>query len=99
MVELFKDGCIEDFYYIDEDELNDKYGSTATVKQAIKKDTGEAYGLKIIDFDHTDKNLVLNELKIMSLLNHPNIVKIYEFYVDNPLCFIVLEWMGGGEVR
>jgi hypothetical protein len=45
---LFKEGYIEDFYVIEEDETLGE-GASGVVRKGIKKDTGEAYAIKIID--------------------------------------------------
>jgi calcium-dependent protein kinase len=43
---------------------------------------------------------VLNEINILGALDHPNIVKIYEFYIEeeNRKCYIVMENLLGGEL-
>ena len=45
---LFKDGYIEDFYLIEEDNLLGEGGS-AVVRKAINKETGETVAIKILD--------------------------------------------------
>lgn len=40
-----------------------------------------------------------NELKIMSIIDHPNIVRIYEYFDSKDIVFIVMELMEGGEVN
>ena len=45
---LHREGNIEDFYVIDEDQMLGEGGS-AIVRKGIKKDTGESYAIKIID--------------------------------------------------
>jgi serine/threonine protein kinase len=39
-----------------------------------------------------------NELKIMSIVDHPNIVRVYEYYECDDVVFIVMEFMMGGEL-
>jgi calcium/calmodulin-dependent protein kinase I len=39
-----------------------------------------------------------NELKIMSIVDHPNIVRVYEYYECDEVVFIVMEYMMGGEL-
>lgn len=38
------------------------------------------------------------ELKVMSIVDHPNIVRVYEYYECEEVVFIVMELMQGGEV-
>ena len=39
-----------------------------------------------------------NELKIMSIIDHPNIVRVYEYFECHDIVFIVMEYMSGGEL-
>ena len=39
-----------------------------------------------------------NELRIMSVVDHPNIVRVYEYYECEEAVFIVMEYMMGGEL-
>jgi serine/threonine protein kinase len=39
-----------------------------------------------------------NELKVMSIVDHPNIVRVYEYFECEEVVFIVMELMQGGEV-
>lgn len=39
-----------------------------------------------------------NELNIMSIVDHPNIVRVYEYYENDGVAFIVMELMEGGEL-
>lgn len=42
------------------------------------------------------KDSSLNEIKILQQLDHPNILKLYEFYEDNnEYCLITDYWEGG----
>jgi serine/threonine protein kinase len=39
-----------------------------------------------------------NELKVLSVVDHPNIVRVYEYYECEEVVFIVMEYMLGGEL-
>jgi calcium-dependent protein kinase len=39
-----------------------------------------------------------NEINILKLLDHPNIVRVYEFFEDRKKCYIVMEHCRGGEL-
>lgn len=40
----------------------------------------------------------MNEVKILQALDHPNIIKLYEIWEWNEVCFLVLEFCEGGEL-
>jgi calcium-dependent protein kinase len=39
-----------------------------------------------------------NEIKILKMLDHPNIVKLYEIYEDPKNIYMVTEYLEGGEL-
>ena len=97
---LKREGKIEDFYIIEENEILGE-GASAVVRKGIKKDNGETYAIKIIDKEQMGEveiENLYNELKIMSLIDHPNIVRVYEYYECHGVVFIVMELMQGGEL-
>ncbi|MCQ2816887.1 MAG: serine/threonine-protein kinase [archaeon] len=100
MRNLKHEGYIEDFYNILNDEAIGE-GASATVFKGIKKDNGETYAIKIIDMSslgETELENLHNELKIMSIIDHPNIVRVYEYFECHNIVFIVMEYMSGGEL-
>lgn len=46
-----------------------------------------------------DKAALQNEIDIMKQIDHPNIVKLFNIYEDEKYLYIVMELLGGGEVR
>ena len=46
--------------------------------------------------DHLDA--IKEEVKILTNLDHPNIVKYYETYVDEKYIYLVMEYIDGGEL-
>ena len=38
------------------------------------------------------------EVRILTKLDHPNIVKYYETYIDHKFIYLVMEHIGGGEL-
>lgn len=42
--------------------------------------------------------MVYREVKIMKLLNHPNIIKLFEIIDTHDTLFLVMEYASGGEV-
>lgn len=46
--------------------------------------------------DHIDA--IQEEVNILTRLDHPNIVKYYETYIDEKYIYLVMEYIGGGEL-
>jgi serine/threonine protein kinase len=42
--------------------------------------------------------VILEEVNILTNLDHPNIVNYYETYVDEKYVYLVMEYIGGGEL-
>ena len=40
----------------------------------------------------------MSEIKILRFLDHPNIIKIYEFYQDEKNFYLIIEMCVGGEL-
>ena len=55
----------------------------------IKKET--------IDFQD-DERTFLKEIEILSKMDHPNIVKIFEYYLDDHNFYVISEYVSGGEL-
>lgn len=45
---LYREGDIDDFYIIEDDDIIGEGGSSV-VRRGIKRDTGETYAIKILD--------------------------------------------------
>lgn len=45
-----------------------------------------------------EKMKLLNEIDILKQLDHPNILKLYEFFQDQKRYFLVTELCNGGEL-
>jgi serine/threonine protein kinase len=56
--------------------------------------------IKVLNIHKMHGNLedVESEVKILNHLDHPNIVKYFETYVDNKYMYLVMEYVGGGEL-
>jgi calcium-dependent protein kinase len=48
--------------------------------------------------DITTESEIINEIEILKKLNHPNIVKVLEFYKTDQAYYIVSEYCNGGEL-
>ncbi|KAI4328968.1 hypothetical protein L6164_021278 [Bauhinia variegata] len=77
-------------------------GSFAKVKFARNVDTGESVAIKILDRNMVLRHKMVEQLKreisIMKLIKHPNVVKIFEVMASKTKIYIVLEYVGGGEL-
>jgi len=76
-------------------------GNFAKVKLAKHKLTGVEVAIKIIDKTRIDEKKLgklYREVKIMKLLNHPNIVKLFEVIETKNTLFLVMEYSSGGEL-
>ena len=54
---------------------------------------------KIYMTDGVSSNQISNEIQILRLLDHPNIMKIYEFYEDNDNFYILSEYCDQGDLK
>ena len=45
-----------------------------------------------------ERSRMYQEIKILKQLDHPNIVKIFDFYDDDDYMYIVTELCSGGEL-
>ncbi|XP_062378525.1 MAP/microtubule affinity-regulating kinase 3a isoform X1 [Sardina pilchardus] len=76
-------------------------GNFAKVKLARHILTGREVAIKIIDktqLNPTSLQKLFREMRIMKLLNHPNIVKLFEVIETEKTLFLVMEYASGGEV-
>uniref|UniRef100_A0AAY4AP66 non-specific serine/threonine protein kinase n=1 Tax=Denticeps clupeoides TaxID=299321 RepID=A0AAY4AP66_9TELE len=76
-------------------------GNFAKVKLARHILTGQEVAIKIIDktqLNPTSLQKLFREVRIMKLLNHPNIVKLFEVIETEKSLFLVMEYASGGEV-
>ncbi|KAK5854054.1 hypothetical protein PBY51_015157 [Eleginops maclovinus] len=76
-------------------------GNFAKVKLARHVLTGREVAVKIIDktqLNPTSLQKLFREVRIMKLLNHPNIVKLFEVIETEKTLYLVMEYASGGEV-
>lgn len=75
------------------------YGSIIKVKHKL---TGEIRAMKIIQKRRmaygVNEQKILEEIKILKSLDHPNIIKIFEFFVDKINFYIVMEYSDQGDL-
>lgn len=42
--------------------------------------------------------LIINEIEILRKLDHPNIIKIIEYFYEEPFFYLITELCSGGEL-
>jgi calcium/calmodulin-dependent protein kinase I len=98
MVYINKIDSIEDTYVFGE-LLGE--GIDGIVKKAVLRSTGEERAVKIVHksaMDEDEISALSNEINILSEVDHPNIVKLYEAFETDEYFYIVMELMQGGEL-
>ncbi|OMJ83887.1 hypothetical protein SteCoe_15116 [Stentor coeruleus] len=98
----FVQGLPESIYTFYEIKESLGSGSYGTVVAATQKTTREQRAIKIINKfklqNEESRKKVINEVEILKKLDHPHIVKVYEFYEDEFNLYVVMEICKGGEL-
>ena len=86
-----KQSKLSDYYKI----LNELgQGSYGSVKLVEHLGFGDVRAMKIVE----KKNSHQNEIDILRMISHPNIVNIYEIFEDSKNYYIMFEYIQGGEL-
>ena len=85
-------------YYIPLETIGEgSFGKVVRVKQ---RSTGRTFAMKIVNKKNNinnNKNF-LNEIYILRKLDHPNILKIYEYFSNEQFWYFIMEYVSGGEL-
>uniref|UniRef100_UPI00373FE4B9 MAP/microtubule affinity-regulating kinase 3 n=1 Tax=Homo sapiens TaxID=9606 RepID=UPI00373FE4B9 len=76
-------------------------GNFAKVKRARHILTGREVAIKIIDktqLNPTSLQKLFREVRIMKILNHPNIIKLFEVIETEKTLYLIMEYASKGEV-
>ncbi|XP_037715418.1 MAP/microtubule affinity-regulating kinase 3-like [Drosophila subpulchrella] len=76
-------------------------GNFAKVKLAIHVPTGREVAIKVIDktvLNASAREKLYREVKSMKLLNHPNIVRLFQVIESERSLYLVMEYASGGEL-
>ncbi len=76
-------------------------GGFAVVRKAIHRINGNIYAVKTIDTCKIKTNKLeslRNEVNIMKMLDHPNVIKLYEIFEEENKLHLVLEMCDGGDL-
>ncbi|CAE8623275.1 unnamed protein product [Polarella glacialis] len=88
---------LQDCYTVDKKKLGE--GSYGTVSMCSHKDTKVDRAVKsIAKKDIKQKERFQQEIDLMKLLDHPNIIKLYETFEDRKNIYLVMELCTGGEL-
>ena len=95
-----RQGAMRDVYTLGPSLGSGHYG---VVRIGTHKITGQKRAIKIIQKEKISMNTeerssFLNEIEVLSQVDHPNIVKLYEFYEDEGFYYIITEYITGGEL-
>ncbi|ESL07536.1 serine/threonine protein kinase [Trypanosoma rangeli SC58] len=77
-------------------------GSFGEAVLVRSKTDGKRYVVKAIEsasMTAKEKRDVQNEIRILSAVNHPNIVRYHEHFEDGTLIFIIMEYAEGGDLN
>jgi len=92
--------CLPDEFYDRLEHIGEgSYGLVIKVKPKL---TNEVRAMKMINkqsiiFGVKEAD-ILNEIKILKSLDHPNIIKIYEFFKDEKFYYIISEFCEEGDL-
>ncbi|XP_066928066.1 serine/threonine-protein kinase BRSK2-like [Clytia hemisphaerica] len=76
-------------------------GQTGVVRLGIHSQTKKKVAVKIVDKNKIQPNVlakVEREITIMKLIEHHNVLQLYDVYESRKNLFLVLEYVGGGEL-
>ena len=91
-------GNLRDYYRIGKMLGSGAFGE---VRMCVHRETGAQRAVKVLRKSHMDedeKRMLFNEINILKELDHPNLVKMYEFFEDEKRYYIVTEICKGGEL-
>ena len=76
-------------------------GAFAKVRLATKNDSDdEEFAVKMIKLEALEMDDMIaigNEIEILTQIDHPNVVKLFELYQDDEYIYMIMEMMKGGE--
>ena len=77
-------------------------GAFGSVYKVLDNSSKMIRAMKIIKRENLkyqdDDQLFLKEIEILKNIDHPNIIKIYEYYMDSQQFYVITEYISGGEL-
>ena len=94
-------GLFFDFYDTDDKILGT--GAWGEVRKCTNRLTGQIRVVKIIckshlPADYIKDRVAFHEANLLRKLDHPNLLKIFEFFEDESSFYIVIEYLSGGDL-
>ena len=75
------------------------FGEVHLVKHNLTK---AIRAMKVIkkrdDFENDNDQDLLNEINVLKKIDHPNVIKIFEFYIDKENYYLITEYCSGGDL-
>ena len=76
-------------------------GSFGKVFKVKQLSTGKIFAMKVVnrncEYQDGNKNFLL-EISVLRKLDHPNILKIYEYFLDEFYYYFIMEYVSGGDL-
>lgn len=76
-------------------------GQTGLVKLGVHHKTGRKVAIKIVNREKLNESVLMKverEITIMKLIEHPNVLRLYDVYENKKYLYLVLEHVSGGEL-
>jgi serine/threonine protein kinase len=76
-------------------------GAFSTVYRGIHKRTGQKYAVKVVKEEglpKDDEEALHLEVEILQGMDHPHIIRLYQFFDEQKHYYLVTELMEGGEL-
>jgi len=76
-------------------------GGYSIVKLATNKETNQKAAVKIVrrvGISKEDEESLLEEVRILKSINHPNITSVFDFFEEKKHFYVVMELLEGGEL-
>lgn len=77
------------------------HGMSGRVYLVKHKVTGDLFALKCMDRSRLDPELLeylRMEINVLQMVDHPNVIKLYEYLEDDKNLYLILEYCAGGEL-
>lgn len=90
-------GKITDFYDLDNEKIGE--GTFGCVRKCTRRSTKAVYAVKAVSkVNVKDTDQFRQEVANMKLMDHPNIIRLYEVFEDEQKVYLVMELCTGGEL-
>lgn len=73
-------------------------GTFGKVRAAEHVQTGQQVAVKIVDNEKMDREKLQEEIRVQRLLDHQNVVRIFDVVEKGSSTYVVMELLGGGEL-